>query len=185
MRVHSKGVVDVKQGKGMRVAPSSEWDPLDTDIMRIRFERGDLASTWREMIEARRMFEVEAAGLAAERRDESDQVALAKSVERMSDAARSGDLEAYRRADAEFHLCVIRATHNAVLQRIVEPIYPVLVAGGLRPARDPLCSLKPHEQVLKAIQAQDPITAREAMRESLTISDRIEAEMAAFRITLD
>lgn len=115
----ARSLVEVRQGRGMWVASASAWDPLDKDIMRIRFERGDFGAAWWQFTEARMVFEAETAGLAARRREDRDLSALTAALDGMQ---RSGeDPERYRAADIDFHLYLVRAAHNSVLSRVLPP----------------------------------------------------------------
>src|SRR5215207_8539016 len=108
----------------MWVTSASAWDPLDKDIVRIRFERGDFGVAWWQFTEARMVFEAETAGLAARRREDHDLAALTAALDRMQ---RSGeDPERYRAAGIDFHLHLVRAAHNPVLLRILEPVHALL-----------------------------------------------------------
>jgi GntR family transcriptional regulator, transcriptional repressor for pyruvate dehydrogenase complex len=159
----SKGLVEVRHGRGMRVAPAWAWDPLDTDIMRVRFERGEFGDTWWQFTEARMVFEADTAALAAGRRDETDLAALADALGRMRAATDAP--EQYRIADIDFHASVMRAAHNPILVRILEPVHLLLMAGGMRQptafAVGP--ALRSHGRVFDAIRLGDCGAAREAM----------------------
>jgi len=77
----SKGLVDVKHGRGMWVLPSSRWDKLSPLVLFERLQvRGDNQALFNELLEVRRLVEVEAAGLAAARRTSADLPALQAAV---------------------------------------------------------------------------------------------------------
>lgn len=158
----AKGLIEVRHGRGVWVTPPASWDPLDIEIMRVRFERGDLDETWWHFYDARTAIEVGTAALAAERRNETDLQALRGALEQMRQAAQV--LDRYRRADVDFHVSLVRAAHNPVLLRILEPVHTLLRAGGMPP---PLISVQSalcrHQEVLAAIERGDAEEARRAM----------------------
>ena len=175
----SRGLVAVHHGKGMWVAPAASWDPLDTDVMRVRFERGEFNEVWRQFLEARRIVEVEAARLAATRRTAADLDALVSALDQMREAA--GDKVRYRQADVTFHWSLVRAGQNPVLQRLLEPLHTLLVAGGLRaPSGAVDRALADHERVLAALNAQDGDRAAEAMRR--LFPETLDAERELFEL---
>ena len=72
-----KGVVRVEQGRGTFVNPTSRWAPLDPALLAARTASpGDAGDVARKLTEARRMVEIGAAELAAERRSIADLRAL-------------------------------------------------------------------------------------------------------------
>jgi DNA-binding FadR family transcriptional regulator len=159
----SKGLVEVRHGRGMWVAPSSAWDPLDTDLMQVRFERGEFGDTWRQFTEARMVFEAGTAALAAGRRDEADLAALADALGRMR--AATDEPSRYRMADIDFHASLVRAAHNPIRVRILEPVHALLMAGGMRQpsAFSVEPALRNHQRVFDAIRAGDAVAAHEAI----------------------
>ena len=161
--IAEKGLVDVRPGRGMWVRPSEEWNPLDADIMRLRFDRGEFGETWRQFTEARSVFEVETAALAARRRTDGDIETLRLTLRQMGE--RSADPAGFRRADIDFHVALARATQNSVLLRILEPVHGLFNAGGLRSptAFQVQPALQHHEDVLLAVAAGDEHAARAAM----------------------
>lgn len=158
--LQSKGLVEVRHGSGMWVANEARWDPLDIDILQIRFELGEFDEIWRQFAESRRIFEVEIAALAASRRTEAELVALDDALAAMRASAQQPDT--YRQADVGFHLTLVRSSHNPVLLRLLEPIHALLKAGGLRPARSPVDALADHASVVAAVRNGDADAARAA-----------------------
>jgi GntR family transcriptional regulator, transcriptional repressor for pyruvate dehydrogenase complex len=160
----SKGLVEVRRGRGMWVTMPSNWDPLDTAVAHAGFLRDEFGERWWQLIEARKIFEVEIAGLSAERRTDAELAALEQVLDRMRQSAHVGDLEEYRIADAKFHGLIIRASHNPVIQRILDPLIPLLLAGGQRPPSRVERALEYHESLFAAISRGDQEAAREAMK---------------------
>jgi GntR family transcriptional repressor for pyruvate dehydrogenase complex len=174
--LEERGLVAVKHGRGATVRPETEWDMLSPDVLRavLEIERG--AALLGEYLECRRILEISAAGLAAERAGASDLAALSDALERMRATAAwarespaADDL--YHDADIAFHRAVIRAGGNRVLSRMTEPIHQALAAARRPLARPGLRferSLPEHQRILAAIAAGDPEAARESMRAHLS-----------------
>lgn len=169
--LEERGLVAVKHGRGATVAPSDEWDMFSPDVLRavLQSERG--AGLLDDYLECRRILEITAAGLAAERADERHLAALSDALERMRiTAARAPGNPAaedlYHEADIEFHHAVIRSTGNRALMRMTEPIHRALAAARRPLARPDVRlarSIPEHEAILTAIAARDSAAARQAM----------------------
>ena len=161
--LEGKGVLEIVNGKGAIVRP------IDSDPLRMFFQRAMQMerSTILELMEVRRGIEVQAATLAAQRREQPDLDALAQIVRAMRD--HMGDLETYTRLDVEFHLRVAAASHNMLLVYLVESIRDTLrntVTAGLQ-SRGPRLHLESiqeaHEALLQTITAGDPAASVRAM----------------------
>lgn len=118
------------------------------------------------LIEVRFMLEVPAAGLAAARRQESDVTALEAT---MFDPAAT-DLDAMFTANRGFHLNVLRATANPVLEAVATPIFGVVYERFAR--RDAPESFwrqvdHDHRDILDRVRAGDVQGAEEAQRAHL------------------
>lgn len=76
----------------------------------------------RDLLELRRILEPEAAGLAAERRDESDVAELSAAVDALLPVNREWGEDALAR-HARFHQALYRASHNAALTRMLDDVW--------------------------------------------------------------
>lgn len=182
--LEERGLITVKHGRGATVAPSSQWDVFDPDVLSalVAGERG--AEVLLEYIECRRILEVEAAGLAAERADEAGLETLAAAYDEMTGAAERARANPaaealYREADVAFHRAIVDAAGNRALARMTMPIHSALsttFAPLARPEHRFERGLPEHERILQAIQEGDAEAARSAMREHLlTIEGYIRA----------
>lgn len=169
--LEERGLIAVKHGRGATVRPERDWDTLDPYVL-AGLLRGDRsAQTLSDYLEARRMLEVEAAGLAAERATDEDLAELTEAYEHMRESAelarRNPAAERrYHEADIAFHRAVVNATENLALGRITEPLHRALltVLNPLsRPENRFEVGLPEHERILKAIQGRKPAKARAAM----------------------
>jgi len=155
------GIVEIAAGEGIRVgrgdssllAKPLSWSALINE------------SNLREVMEARRMFEVEMAGLAAERGSESDVRAITEEMEKLKAVA-----EVHSAPDVEFHLAVARASGNRLLVHVFETLYAMLRALRDRIPRDSdgishrrRSELPDLIAIHEAILARDSQRARKAM----------------------
>jgi GntR family transcriptional repressor for pyruvate dehydrogenase complex len=162
---------------------------LDPDVLHALLEADLGADILREYLECRRILEIEAAGLAAERAHEGDLAALADALARMVSSAERAlanpaaeDL--FHEADIAFHRALIGATGNRALGSLTEPIHRALGAARRPLARPDLRvarGLPEHERILAAVAQADPDAAREAMRAHLETVERYLHEYVAGR----
>jgi DNA-binding FadR family transcriptional regulator len=180
--------VSVRHGRRAVVRPEQEWDVFDPDVLAALVSGDRATHVLAEYLESRRLLEVEAAGLAAER-------ATPEAIQALSDAfdaMRAGAERArgnpaaeplYQQADIDFHRAIIRAARNRPLARMAEPIHRALSAtfGALaRPQSRFERGLPEHDRILEAIKGGDAAGARLAMREHLlTVEGYLHERTAA------
>lgn len=161
--LEGKGVLEIVNGKGAIVRP------IDSDPLRLFFQRAMQMErgTILELMEVRRGLEVQAANLAAQRREPQDMDALTRVVRAMRE--NMGDVETYTRLDVEFHLRLAAASHNMLLVYLVESIRDTLrnsISAGLQ-SRGSSLHLEgiqeAHEALLKTLAAGDAAAAVRAM----------------------
>src|SRR3954467_6228576 len=173
--LEERGLVTVKHGRGATVQAEQRWDVLDPDVLGALLDSGRGAAILGEYLESRRILEIEAAGLAAERAQPVHLTALSDAFDRMEAAAvRSVDSpaaeELYHQADIAFHRALIDATGNRALGSLTEPIHRALIAARRPLARPDVRlerSLPEHQRILAAVAQANAEAAREAMREHL------------------
>lgn len=159
------GLVDVRQGSGTYLK-STESDLLPKVI-----EWGLLlgAKRTRDLVEARRYLEVVVAGLAAERRDQSDIDDLGRQLKSMQ--AAEGDKEAFVAADVEFHIRVAEAARNETLFQIMTSVRSLLrvwISRVMdRPDAQMAATAAEHAPIYDAIKAGDVQAARTAMEQHM------------------
>ena len=161
----TRGMIEPMHGRGSRVLPRHRWRLLD---QLIRLVREDLRVDG-SLFELRRILEIEAAGLAAER-------ATPEQLRALSDAWQAGwraateSPEEWTAHDRAFHHAMAQATGNVLLPEVMESIAMLIRATALSTVREPgavATGNEDHERILKHIQARDPSGAREAMRQHL------------------
>jgi DNA-binding FadR family transcriptional regulator len=173
--LEERGLVEVRHGYGAIVAPPEDWDVFDPDVLAALLSGNRAAHTLAEYLECRRILEVEAAGLAAERGSPMAIQSLRSALGEMrstAERARSNPAaeHLYHEADIAFHRAIVRAAGNRALGRMTQPIHRALTATFSTLARPQVRferGLPEHQRILEAIERGDPAGAREAMREHL------------------
>jgi GntR family transcriptional repressor for pyruvate dehydrogenase complex len=168
------GVIEVFVGEGMYVSQgdsSALAKPLSWSLLISE-------ASIREVMEARRMIEIQLAQLAAERASDEQVAALGKKLEELRSTA-----EKRRGAnwDLEFHLLLADAANNRLLyhvQNTLQHMHRAFItqARSNRQVRSPLADeLLELEAIYRAIQAHDVQAACQAMEAHLRT---VEAQLS-------
>jgi GntR family transcriptional repressor for pyruvate dehydrogenase complex len=172
--MEERGLISVKHGKGATVNEPDEWDVFDPDVLAATLgsERG--SEVLAEYLECRRILEVEAAGMAAERATKRDIEELTAALRRMEETAARPESQAaeerFHESDIAFHQTLIGATGNRALGGLVERIHSALLLARFplaRPQYRQERALPEHRRILAAVSAKDPAEARQAMSDHL------------------
>lgn len=158
-------VVTIRRGVGTFINPSSEWSSFDA-LMALSLAQVDKDKSAKDLVEVRRMVETGAAMLAATNRTEADIAALEKSIERMEEAFKAHDVEAFLEADEKFHDLILKSSKNVFISFIFEPIKNYLREGKKKTSSVPetaLHGIEWHKIILAAIKAGDAEKARMSM----------------------
>lgn len=156
------GVVRSRHGSGIFVADNP---PLDAPMIGL-----DIGAF--ELTEARRLFEGEAAALAAVSITDEEIATLETLIEAME--RENQEHVSGEHADREFHLTIARATRNSAVVDVVESLWDARY-------RSPLCQhmlerarsvgvvprIDEHQTILAALRERNPKAARKAMRAHL------------------
>lgn len=164
----AKGLVTVGPRLGTRVRPREDWNVLDRDVLQWmtgakRIDR-DLS---RAIGEVRLIIEPAAAALAADRASAADIESMRAAFAAMTEAAANADVPAAIRADKDFHLAVLVATHNPVLRAFdtaIDSILGVLFDTAVNHMENFRTNLADHGAVAEAIARGDAAAASAAMR---------------------
>jgi GntR family transcriptional regulator, transcriptional repressor for pyruvate dehydrogenase complex len=157
----TKGLVEVVQGSGMRVADTHRWNVIDAELVTLMAKRG---LTMDELIEVRRTLEPDIVGLAAERATADELGAMGEAVARTA-AYERGDPE-YIHLDVGFHNQVATATHNPIYAILVGSVFDLLVESRRLLVDVPGATTRGiyhHQRILEALRARDPHEARARM----------------------
>jgi DNA-binding FadR family transcriptional regulator len=180
--LEERGLISVKHGKGATINEPGLFDIFDADVLAAALDTDRGSEVLAEYLECRRILEVEAAGVAAERASKGDVERLAKALGRMEQAAEraasSAAEERFHEADIAFHRALMGATGNRALGGLMERIHSALLLARLplaRPESRQQRALPEHRRILDAVAAHDPVAARQAMSDHLdTIGGYLE-----------
>jgi GntR family transcriptional repressor for pyruvate dehydrogenase complex len=169
------GVVRSRHGSGTYIPdgpPALGGEPLS-------FLAALHGFTHQQMYEARRLLEVGAAGLAAERATPDQIATLAEEVTCLF--AAFDDPQLFLVHDINFHRGVSAASGNPIIASLMEMVSALFyeerrkTAGRttMRQLRD---AAEMHRRIYQAIRARDPEAARTAMNEHLTTASEQQAQ---------
>lgn len=157
-----RGFAETRHGSGIYVA----------DQLPAQEGAGDLDIGAFELTEARRLFEGEAAALAATTISDECLEELKRIVGEM--AHENARNEQGWTADRQFHIAIARATRNTAIAQVIEslldmrhksPLCVYMLERARRVGVQPRVS--EHRRILVALRKHDPKAARNAMRDHL------------------
>jgi GntR family transcriptional repressor for pyruvate dehydrogenase complex len=166
-----RGLVGAKKGSGIYVTATPPELTATPEL--------DVGAF--ELIEARTLFEGEAAALAATAIDAQQLEELRKLLVEMEQA---GETSAAFDTDKQFHLAIAKATGNSLVVSVVEMLWsireqsPLCVYMFAKARREGVTPrVNEHQIIVDALAAHDPQAAREAMRSHLrrVTDDLLEA----------
>jgi GntR family transcriptional repressor for pyruvate dehydrogenase complex len=154
------GLVKVERGRGTFVRERSDFlvRPISMGL------EADIDIHF--LVEARKLIEVEVAGLAAERANPDHIEPIEESLQRMKRAMEAGEVIEFLRADMDFHFGIVNATGNPILGQFLTLIRNmmrewILVLLSKRDVA--LEAFQQHQHILDAIRKREPSAARKAM----------------------
>jgi len=164
----AKGMVSVRPRHGTHVLPRSEWSLLDRDVLSWLVGKDEPDRDLLLAIqEVRSIIEPAAAALAAERATRNDRLRINAALAAMQTPQDQASTIA---ADKAFHLAILDATHNPVLQGFRGAIDTILGTVFLVAVGSPgwfRDNLPNHAAAARAIASGDAEKARIAMERVL------------------
>jgi len=169
------GVVRSRHGSGTYIPegpPALASEPLSFLAALHGFTR-------EQMYEARRLLEVGAAGLAAERATPEQIASLAEEVASLF--ATMHDPSHFLVHDIDFHRTVAAASGNPIVSSLVEMVSALYYDRRRQTARqasdrDLRDAAEAHRRIYRAIRARDPASARRAMSDHLDQASSYQAQ---------
>ena len=158
-------LIDVVPGRGSFVRPASVGD----SAVRLIDVFDQRQITPRYLIEARSMVETTAASLAAERADAAEIRAIGVALTAFDAATTLRDRV---RGDLAFHLAIVRAAGNPLVETVFQAIQPYTVEVMLRIMTDGVGtadSVPCHRLILDGIRERAPERASDAMLAHLSV----------------
>lgn len=159
------GLVDIRQGEGSFVneaSPDFFMRPI-LPMMVLQERNMD------HLYDIRRSIEAGAARSAALYRQPEDLKVLQRHqaiMEQSFEVRTKRDQERYTDADHDFHVALMKASHNAYFLKIYDAISSILKAGIEKTSRTITgrqASLSEHRAIMEAIEAKDPEQAEALM----------------------
>ncbi len=169
-KLSSLGLVESKQGGGTYVCELSGEQHLNSVIPYFALSRPDRVN----MLEFRRIIEVEGAALAAQRADESEIEAMYTATERMAQAQTTEEITQY---DLEFHYLIMQASRNTILTKVFEILQETYFSLLHENVTLLGASGAPyHRMITSAIASRDAELAKLLMERHLSISEQAKTE---------
>ncbi len=146
------GLLEVRQGDGTYVRATSE---VSGAIRRL------CGAELREVLQVRRMLEVEGARLAATGRTDVELARLRELHDERDAAQREARFDDFVRVDAEFHLTVVACAHNTLLTELYRGLTEAVTASVAATTHAELGPAEhiQHRGILSAIADRDPVRA--------------------------
>jgi GntR family transcriptional regulator, transcriptional repressor for pyruvate dehydrogenase complex len=160
----ARGMIEVLHGKGSRVLPRHQWQLLDQLVQLLQEDQ----RVPQDLLELRRILEVEIAGLAAERAISAHFDAMAMTIDQMR--AEAEQPEVCIEHDIQFHRLLAEAAGNVLLPLVLEPVGQLLRASRLATIHNPGAidrSVAAHQGILDRVRTGDVAGAQRAMRRHL------------------
>ena len=172
--LEAKRLIEMKRYRGAFVAPRSQWNFLDSDVLQWALEQDEDPGLIAAMSEVRNRVEPAIARWAAERATSSDLAQIEAALNDM--IANNQQRDAFNEADIRYHEAVLASVHNPVLQQLSVAISSLQRAIFERTwmgdeANMPQ-TLQEHKALFDAIRHQDSNAAEQAALTMIASSTR-------------
>ena len=161
------GMVTTMPRRGTVVTDRSKWHTLSAEVLRwviaSEYHSRDLLSA---IVEARRVFEPAAAPLLASRATRLQVIEIETAYAQMEMASERLLQDEVVEADRAFHLAILKATGNPILESFnvaINEILGVLFGVTANHMENFKANLPNHLSILEAIRRRDPDAAQAAM----------------------
>ncbi|MEG6523536.1 FadR/GntR family transcriptional regulator [Desulfotomaculum sp. 1211_IL3151] len=158
------GVIEIKPGEGTFVREMGSKSMTDIISLAVLTGKNSIA----ELLELRKIVEVEAAALAAQRRTEEDMQMIQLALDEMENDIKKGNLG--DASDIRFHYAICAAAHNSLLIKLMSSISETMkkemftVREKLyKTPGTPARLFEEHKNIFEAIKKGDPHKARATM----------------------
>lgn len=172
--LEAKRLIEMKRYRGAFVAPRSQWNFLDSDVLQWALEQDEDPGLIAAMSEVRNLVEPAIARWAAERATSSDLAQIEAALNDM--IANNQQRDAFNEADIRYHEAVLASVHNPVLQQLSVAISSLQRAIFERTwmgdeANMPQ-TLQEHKALFDTIRHQDSNAAEQAALTMIASSTR-------------
>lgn len=175
--MEQNGLIEIRQGGGSYIKASENFQSQKEEITAAIIKAENHLVY--EMLELRRALEVESAFLAAKRATSQDLEKLRTALEKM--ALSSENIEIGLKADVDFHIAIVQATHNSIfiglIQTLSEHMKDTIRATRRHRFTDPERhedTMDEHKDIYLAIASGNADRAKELMEEHIA---RIREEL--------
>ncbi len=124
------------------------------------------------VLETRAAIEPPSARFAALHRTDADMAAMRQCHEKLEQASEADDIPAYVRANLDWHVQVVRASHNelliAFMAAVSQSVYAATDLDGFNSTTVRNAVIRAHRRVMEAIQGQDGDAAARRMNRHVT-----------------
>ncbi|MCL6611775.1 MAG: FadR family transcriptional regulator [Peptococcaceae bacterium] len=166
--LEAMGIIEIRPGEGTFIREANTLPFMEVLAHLLVTEQNSV----RELLELRKILEVESAGLAALRHTAEEIEKMERHLEQMRLDILNGELG--EQADMNFHYAIAEATHNSLLLKLMNAIADTM-RTGLRQAREKLYRtpgtperlLREHIEICHQIKKSNVEGARRAMLEHL------------------
>ena len=163
-----KGLIEIQQGRGTTVNPAERWNPMDPLVLMHLGHDASFYTVQSELLEARIVFEVQLAELAATRIS-ARELGQMEALLRLMDQ-HIHDPERFHVCDAEFHIALVKGAKNTILARLIEPVHELLKAGFQQTIRQPGAPQQAqamHWAIYEGLKNRDPLATKTAVHQHL------------------
>jgi GntR family transcriptional regulator, transcriptional repressor for pyruvate dehydrogenase complex len=164
--LESEGLIEIRQGRrGGSSVLQLGTEPIERSVgMFIRGKRIRLQA----VLETRGAIEPAAARHAAEHRTDEDLLELERCQQRVEEASRDNDVAAYVQANLDWHVQVVRASHNelliAFIAAVAKAVYVESDIEGFNSGEVREAVVRAHRRVMDAIREGDGEAAARRMQ---------------------
>ncbi len=171
--LEAMGLIEIKPGEGTFIRQKGVSSIIEPLALLLLMEKDQVF----ELLELRKILEVEAAGLAALRATEEDVERMFEVIKKMEEDLAMGLLG--EEADFEFHFAIAEAAHNSLLMRLMNTIADTM-RQTLRTSREKLFRTpgnseilyQQHREIYLAIRAKSPDRAKKEMYQHLVFVEK-------------
>jgi DNA-binding FadR family transcriptional regulator len=168
------GLLEARVGDGTYVRVTSELEAV--------LLRRTATTRPADVLELRAVLEEHAAGLAAERRSETDTIQLRELLAAARESNHTGSMAHIAAADGDFHRAVVRASGNELLVELYEHLGSALSALLTALPWDSDTAAEHdhwHEALVDAISAGDAVAARHTASMLVQVTKRLSTAATA------
>ena len=167
------GVAVVKQGNGTYISKNISSTVIDPLIFSLILED----RTPQELLELREMIEIGLLEIVLNKVTDEDIEKMKKAIDELEQSYQRGetDLKILTKLDLKFHYAFADTSHNPSIEKIARTIWEVFTVSIKRSARFERATIH-HRRILQAIKERNRKKAREAIRVSLRVWKRHQAE---------